>query len=98
MVKMNRDTMKGAKKKKNRLSVVPEKVGHSLVYAKSIGGIKQSLVIAEQVDNHYSHVHLAQRDINLSSKWEGLPIYHDGEHLPKLVLFKNFKRAVNNVL
>ena len=85
------------KKKKSKLSMVPSKTEQT-VSNYTIESIRSSLRTAEQADNHHSHAFAAQRDIDLTHNWESLPIYRHGNHLPKMELFKNFKRTVNQVL
>ncbi|MCP4647727.1 MAG: hypothetical protein GY852_08375 [bacterium] len=86
------------KKKSKKLSLVPKRTEQNMTSNYTIESIRNSLTVAEQADNHYPHAFHAQRDVNLTKNWEALPIYNHGDHLPKMELFKNFKRTVNKVL
>ena len=86
------------KKKSKKLSVVPKRTDENLASDYAIESVKASVRVAEQADNHYRYTMHAQRDVELTHKWESLPIYNHGDHMPKMELFKNFKRAVNNIL
>ncbi|MBD3397802.1 hypothetical protein GF412_01545 [Candidatus Micrarchaeota archaeon] len=89
--------MVAVKRKNKKLLSVPKKaVSSSADY--TLDSIMRSLEMAESADNHYRYAVHAQKDYNLTNKWESLPIYHHGDHLPKMELFKNFKRTVNKVL
>ena len=86
------------KKKSKKLSVVPKRAKQNTTSDYTVEGIKSSVIVAEQADNHHPHTFHAQRDVNLTRNWESLPIYNHGDHMPKRELFKNFKKTVNKVL
>jgi hypothetical protein len=86
-----------ARKKSSRLSCVPKKAESSST-GYTLDSIMRSLEIAEKADNHHRYAVHAEKDYNITQKWEALPLYHHGDHMPKMELFKNFKRTVNKVL
>lgn len=85
------------RRKSPRLSCVPRKAESSSTDY-TLDSIMRSLEIAEKTDNHYKYAVHAEKDYNLTNKWETLPIYEQGDHMPKMELFKNFKKTVNKVL
>jgi len=86
------------KKKSKKLSLVPKRTDGNLACDYALESVTASVRVAEQADNHHRHTMHAQRDAELTHKWESLPIYNHGDHMPKMELFKNFKKAVNSVL
>ena len=86
------------KKKRSKLSVVPIKTEGTASTNYAMDSIRRSVNMAENADNHHKYAVHAQKDYNVTNNWESLPIYHQGDHMPKMELFKNFKRTVNNVL
>ncbi len=86
------------KKKKPKLSVVPTKIEGTPSTNHTLESISRSVTMAKNADNHHKYAVHAQRDYTVTKNWESLPIYHQGDHMPKMELFKNFKRTVNNVL
>jgi hypothetical protein len=86
------------KKKKPKLAVVPVKTEGTPSNDYAMDSIRQSVIMAKNADNHHKYAAHAQRDYNVTKNWESLPLYHQGDHMPKMELFKNFKRTVNNVL
>ncbi|MEM4272152.1 MAG: hypothetical protein QXH30_01045 [Candidatus Bilamarchaeaceae archaeon] len=63
----------------------------------SLGRISNSIAKAEGMRHHYSHIHHAEKAVNLQHKWESLPIYHEGDYFPKRQLYTNFKRVLQDV-
>jgi len=92
------DTMVVKKKKRSKLSVVPKKTKGTSSTNYALGSIRRSVSMAENADNHHKYAVYAQKDYNITNNWESLPIYHHGDHMPKMELFKNFKKTVNNDL
>ncbi len=86
------------KKKAKKLSLVPKKTKEHVTSNYSNEGVSASIRMAQQADNHYARVIHGQKDVELTHKWESLPIYNHGDHMPKMQLFKNFKKTVNEVL
>ncbi len=86
------------KKKSKKLSIVPKRTEPALTSSYAIENVRNSVRVAEQADNHYRYAVHAQKDVELTHKWESLPIYHHGDQLPRMELFKNFKKTLNKVL
>jgi len=86
------------KKKRSKLSAVPKKTKGTSSTNYTLGSINRSVRMAENADNHHKYAVQAQKDYQVTNKWESLPIYHHGDHMPKMELFKNFKKTVNKVL
>ncbi|MCP4648275.1 MAG: hypothetical protein GY852_11200 [bacterium] len=95
---MNRDNMVVKKKKRSKLSAVPKKTEGTTSTKYALGSIRRSVNMAENADNHHKYAVHAQKDYNITNNWESLPIYHHGDQLPRMELFKNFKKTINNVL
>ena len=85
------------KKKRSKLSAVPKKTGTTSTNY-TLDSIRRSVNMAGNADNHHRYAVHAQKDYHVTNNWESLPIYHHGDHMPKMELFKNFKKTVNKVL
>ena len=86
------------KRKSKKLSLIPRRTEENVISNYTLESVSTSVRMAQQADNHYVHTVAGQKDVELTRQWESLPIYTHGDHMPKMELFKNFKKAVNNVL
>ena len=71
--------------------------GPCVVAEFSLERIAASVKSAEGGRHHHHLTSHAEKAMNLQSKWESLPIYHEGDYFPKRQLFSNFKRVVLDV-
>lgn len=96
-VKMNSDPMAlKSKSKLSKLSMVPVKIGTETTDY-TFEHMRNSIKLAQSADNVHAHGVHAERDVALTSRWESLPLYLQGDHMPKMELFKNFKKSLDNL-
>ena len=84
------------KTKTSKLSLVPVKTETDTTEY-TFEHLKNSLRIAQLADSVYSQGSYAEKDVMLTGRWESLPLYVQGDHMPKMELFKNFKKTVGNL-
>lgn len=85
-----------SKSKLSKLSMVPVKTGtETMEY--TFEHMKNSIRIAQSADNVHPYGVSAEKDVVLTSRWEALPLYVNGDHMPKMELFKNFKKSLGNL-
>ncbi|MBN2121662.1 hypothetical protein JW721_01215 [Candidatus Micrarchaeota archaeon] len=91
--------LKQKKATNEKLSAVPVKVEECpATVSHTIAHLYTSMGIAQRQDSHHAHPIHAEHDVNLTHRWESLPLVEDAPHAPKRELFNSFKGAVNQIL
>jgi hypothetical protein len=91
--------LKQKKMENDVLSAVPVKTEECpAAVSHTIAHLYTSVGIAQRQETHHAHPLHAEHDVNLTHKWEALPLVEDAPHAPRRELFNSFKGAVDKIL